>query len=70
MFWEMIKQKLTQMWVDKSLFDGIDFNNMNDLNTLAQKIMPWILKSNPDFKEKVRTSTMLSDDQKKILDWY
>lgn len=65
MFWEMIKQKLTQMWVDKSMLTWVDFNNMDDLNNLAKKIMPDIIDKNPKFKQMI--NNQLSQDQKKEI---
>lgn len=65
MFWEMIKQKLTQMWVDKSMLTWVDFNNMDDLNNLAKKIMPDIIDKNPKFKQMI--NNQLSPDQKKEI---
>ena len=46
MFW-WIKDKLTQLWVDPSELQNVNFNDPSSLNELAQKIMPGLLKSNP-----------------------
>lgn len=45
---------------------GIDFNNMNDLNRLAEKIVPNLLKSNPNIANLIKqNSSMLGEEKSK-----
>ena len=45
---------------------GIDFNNMNDLNRLAEKIVPNLLKSNPNIANLIKqNSSMLGAEKSK-----
>ena len=37
---EFLKQKLLAVWISPNDIQWVDFNNMNDLNSLAQKIVP------------------------------
>jgi len=46
-FWG-IKQRLTQLWVNPQDLQNIDFNDPYALNDLAAKIMPNLLKANPN----------------------
>ena len=62
--WEFIKNKLLQAWVDASKLQWVDFNNMQQLNKLAEDIMPGIIKSNPGIANVIKqNSSMLSKDK-------
>ena len=44
----------------------MDFNNINDLNQLAEKIMPNIIKSNPNIANLIKqNSSMLGEEKSK-----
>jgi len=49
--WGAIKNKLQSMGIDTN---GINFNDMNSLNDFVQKILPGLLKSNPQAKEMIK----------------
>ena len=49
-----IKNKLTQLWVDPSLLQNVDFNDPYALNDLAAKIMPNLIKSNPGVAAQIK----------------
>jgi hypothetical protein len=57
--WEFLKQKLLQAWVSPNDIQWVDFNNMNDLNSLAEKIMPNIIKSNPNIASMLKSNASL-----------
>lgn len=55
-----------QAWISPNDIQWVDFNNINDLNRLAEKIMPWIIKSNPSIKNLIKqNSSMLGAEKSK-----
>lgn len=64
--WEFIRQRLLQLWISPNDLQGIDFNNMNDLNSLAEKIVPKLLNWNAQLKEQLKkNSAMLWSEKSK-----
>mgnify|MGYP006052028361 CR=1 FL=1 len=64
--WDILKNKLLQAWISPNDIQWVDFNNINDLNRLAEKIMPWIIKSNPSIKNLIKqNSSMLGAEKSK-----
>lgn len=62
--WDFIKNRLLNMWVDASKLNGVDFTNINDLNKLAEDIMPGIIKANPSIANVIKqNSSMLSKEK-------
>lgn len=62
--WEFIKNKLISAWVDASKLQWVDFTNIQQLNKLAEDIMPWIIKSNPNIANVIKqNSSMLSKEK-------
>lgn len=62
--WDFIKNRLLNMGVDASKLNGIDFTNVNDLNKLAEDIMPGIIKANPKIADVIKqNSAMLSKEK-------
>jgi hypothetical protein len=57
--WEFLKQKLLQAWISPNDIQWVDFNNINDLNSLAEKIMPNIIKSNPNIASMLKSNASL-----------
>ena len=43
--------------------EGVDFNNMQSLNSFAERIVPKLLKSHPQTAQKIKESGWL-DSQK------
>lgn len=68
--WEFLKQKLLQAWISPNDIQWVDFNNMNDLNSLAEKIMPNIIKSNPNIANMIKqnASMLWADKQKEVTE--
>lgn len=52
-----MKQKLLQMGVPESDLQGVNFSDMNSLNQLAEKIVPTMLKNNPNMKNFVKQNS-------------
>lgn len=62
--WDFIKNRLLNMWVDASKLNGVDFTNINDLNKLAEDIMPGIIKASPSIANVIKqNSSMLSKEK-------
>lgn len=49
--WSMLQNKLQSMGINTQ---GVNFNDMNSINEFAQKIMPDLLKNNPQMKEWIK----------------
>lgn len=63
-----IKDQLLQLWIPPETLNGVNFNNIQSLNELAQKIMPWLLANNKDLANKIRgmSSMLWSEKQKEV----
>jgi hypothetical protein len=68
--WEFLKQKLLAAGISPNDIQWVDFNNMNDLNALAEKIMPNIIKSNPNIANMIKqnASMLWSEKQKEVTE--
>ena len=51
-----IKQKLLQIWVNPADLQNVDFNDPYALNDLAARIMPNLLKANPNAVDQIKNS--------------
>lgn len=67
---EFLRQKLLQAGISPNDLQGIDFNNVNDLNSLAEKIVPMLLKNNPAMKNVIKqnASMLWADKQKEVCE--
>ena len=67
---EFLKQKLLQAGISPNDMQGIDFNNVQDLNLLAEKIAPMLIKANPNIANLIKqNSSMLgADKQKEVVE--
>ena len=67
---DFLRQKLLQAGISPNDLQWIDFNNMNDLNSLAEKIVPKILKSNPNIANMIKqnSSMLWAEKQKEVCD--
>lgn len=65
-----MKEKLIQLWVPQETLQWVDFSNLNSLNELAQKIMPWLLANNKEMANKIKgaASMLWADKQKEVTD--
>lgn len=63
---DFLRQKLIQVGISPNDMQGIDFNNVDDLNRLAEKIVPNLLKSNPNIANLIKqNSSMLGAEKSK-----
>ena len=67
---EFIRQKLLQMWISPNDLQGVDFNNMNDLNQLAEKIWPKLIKANPNIAWLIKQNSGMfwAEKQKEVVE--
>ena len=56
---DFLRQKLIQAGISPNDMQGIDFNNINDLNRLAEKVMPNIIKSNPGIASMIKSNASM-----------
>lgn len=61
---EFLRQRLLQAGISPNDLQGIDFNNVNDLNSLAEKIVPTLLKNNPMMKNIIKQNSSMLDAEK------
>ena len=63
-----IKDKLLQLWIPSETLNGVNFNNIQSLNELAQKVMPWLLANNKELANKIKgMSYMLWVDKQREI---
>lgn len=67
---DFLRQKLIQAGISPNDMQGIDFNNINDLNKLAEKVMPNIIKSNPSIASMIKSnaSMLWTEKAKEVCD--
>ncbi|MBQ9554076.1 hypothetical protein IJU97_03870 [bacterium] len=67
---DLLKQKILQLGISPNDIQGIDFNNMNDLNRLAEKIVPNLIKSNPNIANLIKqnSSSLLGEKSKEVCE--
>lgn len=66
MKWEVLKQSLLKIWVSPNDIQWIDFNNTQDLNRLAEKVVPNLLKTNPMIANMIKqNASMLGADKQR-----
>lgn len=67
--WDFLKKMLLQKWILPRDIEGVDFNNLNDLNALAERIMPNIIKSNPNVANIIKqNANLVGDKQKDVVE--
>ena len=62
--WEFIKNKLIENWVDASKLQWVNFNDINQLNKLAEDIMPWLIKANPNIANMIKQNSNMLPKEK------
>jgi len=63
---EFLKQRLLQAGISPNDIQGIDFNNINDLNLLAEKIAPKLIRANPNIANMIKqNSSMLGKEKQR-----
>lgn len=62
--WDFLKSRLIALWVEPHTLEGVDFNNMEQLNKLAEQIVPWLIKSNPNLANLIKQNANLAGEKK------
>lgn len=62
--WDVLKNKLLQAWVEPHQLEWVDFHNMDQLNQLAEQIMPWLIKKNPMIANMIKQNANLAGEKK------
>lgn len=62
--WDALKSKLIAQWVEPHQLEWVDFHNMDQLNKLAEQIVPWLIKNNPNMKNLLKQNANLAWDKK------
>lgn len=65
-----MKDKLLKYWVSPDELAKVDFNNPEEVNKFAQKVVPGILKNNPQLANWVKqmASMLWTDKQKEVAE--
>lgn len=61
---DFLKSRLLAMGVEPHKLEGVDFNNMDQLNQLAEQIVPWLIKKNPNMANLIKQNANLVWDKK------
>jgi len=62
---DFLKQKLLSAWIEPHRLEWVDFNNIEQLNQLAETIMPDIIKNNPNLRNLIRQNSNLAGNMQK-----
>ena len=62
--WDFLKSRLIALWVEPHTLEGVDFNNMDQLNKLAEQIVPWLIRSNPNIANLIKQNANLAGEKK------
>ena len=67
---EILKNALLKQWIQAHQLEWVDFNNMEQLNQLAETIVPELIKKNPMVANMIKqNSTMLwAEKQKEVVE--
>lgn len=71
-FWMIasMKDKLLKYGVSPNDLAQVNFNNPDEVNKLAEKVMPNIIKSNPELASKIKQMAWMlwTDKQKEVCE--
>ena len=62
--WDFLRSRLIALWVEPHTLEGVDFNNMDQLNKLAEQIVPWLIRSNPNIANLIKQNANLAGEKK------
>ena len=70
MKWEMLKNVLLKQWVEPYKLEWVDFNNIEQLNQLAETIVPELIKKNPMMANLIKqnSSMLWAEKQKEVVE--
>lgn len=58
------------MWIEPHKLEGVDFNNMEQLEKLAEQLVPDLIRSNPKVANLIKqnSSMLWAEKQKEVVD--
>ena len=58
------------MGIEPHKLEGVDFNNMDQLNKLAEQLMPDLIRSNPNIANLIKQNSgmLWAEKQKEVVD--
>jgi len=62
--WDFLKSRLLAMGIEPHRLEWVDFNNMDQLNQLAEQIVPDMIKKNPVIANMIKQNANLVWDKK------
>ena len=62
--WDFLKSRLIAMGIEPHKLEWVDFNNMDQLNKLAEQIVPDLIKKNPNIANLIKQNANLVGDKK------
>lgn len=66
---EILKNALLKQWIQPHQLEWVDFNNMEQLNQLAETIVPELIKKNPMMKNLIKqNANLVGDKQKEVVE--
>lgn len=67
---EILKNALLKQWIEPHQLEWVDFNNMDQLNQLAETIVPDLIKKNPMMANiiKQNSSMLWAEKQKEVVE--
>ena len=67
---EILKNALLKQWIQPHQLEWVDFNNMDQLNELAQTIVPELIKKNPMVANMIKqnSSMLWAEKQKEVVE--
>lgn len=63
-----LKTKLLKVWIPAKEMEWVDFDSMQSLNQFAARIVPNLLRNNPNVAKQIKESWRLEWDVKKQVD--
>lgn len=66
---EVLKNALLKQWIEPHKLEGVDFNNIDQINKLAEQIWPELVKRNPFIASLIKqNSAMMGDKGKDVVE--
>lgn len=67
---EILKNALLKQWIEAYKLEWVDFNNMEQLNQLAETIVPELIKKNPTIANMIKqnSSMLWTEKQKEVVE--
>lgn len=69
MKWEVLKNALLKQWIEPHQLEWVDFNNIEQVNQLAEQIWPELVKKNPLIANLIKqNSAMMGEKGKEVVE--